>query len=682
MSLASRIRAFFAPPVYRTYIYGQASAFVDHMDTAELYASQPQLRAVVSFLAANVAQLPLKVYVRESDTMRVRDTTSPLARLLAAPNQDTTTYELIYGLMSDLKLYDTALWLVSEDADTDSGWAIRSIPPAWISGYEGGTLFSPERVIITNPETGLETPVDMSEAILWHGYDPSDPRYGSSPIKSLRGILKEQIESWAYRSQMWDRNSRIPAYISRPSDAEPWDDADMQRFADGWRDAYSKRGHGAGSTPVLEDGMKILANPGMDMAMAQWAQANQLGFQQVCAAYHLRQGLLIDGDQPYASVKDNARALYTDTLGPDLKQIEQRLTRFLVRMLDADPRTYIEFDLNEKLNGSFMEQVQALQSSVGAPWITRDEARAMVNRPALGNGAEELIVPLNVVAGGLASPRDTTSDSYAANAGAATTKAGESIISHEGAGEAEKAAEPPELRSSRPAPDPFDKWTRLEVAVEDAERDRLEAVLKKFFTRQSRSVLSALGAEAKAEGDADWYDAERWDRELSQDLFKVLYDLVDRYGLDVMRQLAEDPTQWSAPRTKAYVQAVADARAYSINQTTLRDLMRAIEGEGSKTPAEVFDYAVSFRSTILADMLSRVMTGFAAQEAVNQSGRSDVWKTWVVTSNNPRDSHAAMAGEVVPFGEAFSNGAKWPGDSVLDIDEVAGCQCRFDLLIP
>ena len=330
MSLISRIRSLFAPPIYRTYVYGQASAFVDGMDVAELYASQPQLRTVVSFLASNIAQLPLKVYVRESDTSRVRDTSSDIYKLLQRPNPTMTTYDLVYTLVSDLKLYDMALWVVSEDAQSESGFVIRPIPVPWIQSYEGGDLFGPERIIVMNPETGLEVPIDMGDAILWHGYDPDDPRYGVSPVKGLRSILKEQIEFWSYRSQQWERGARIPAYISRPIEAESWDDESMERFRDGWQDAYAKGGHGAGSTPVLEDGMQIKASPSMSMQDAQAAEIVTLSMQTVCAMYHINASIITGDHQTYASARDNARALYNDTLGPDLTMIQEKLTRFLV----------------------------------------------------------------------------------------------------------------------------------------------------------------------------------------------------------------------------------------------------------------------------------------------------------------------------------------------------------------
>ena len=75
---------------------------------------------------------------------------------------------------------------------------------------------------------------------------------------------------------------------------------------------------------------------------------------------------------------------------------------------DSDD-TYVEFDLKEKLKGSFEERAQILQAAVGGPWMTRNEARADNNLPPL-EGGDELIVPLNVIEGGQASPQDTHMD--------------------------------------------------------------------------------------------------------------------------------------------------------------------------------------------------------------------------------------------------------------------------------
>ena len=57
-----------------------------------------------------------------------------------------------------------------------------------------------------------------------------------------------------------------------------------------------------------------------------------------------------------------------------------------------------------------------------------------------------------------------------------------------------------------------------------------------------------------------------------------------------------------------------------------------------------------------------------------------MFKTWVVTSSNPRASHARMDGETVQYDRPFSNGATWPGDiDNLDVEEVANCRCQLEI---
>jgi hypothetical protein len=304
----------------------------------------------------------------------------------------------------------------------------------------------------------------------------------------------------------------------------------------------------------------------------------------------------------------------------------------------------------------------------------------MVNRPAI-EGGDELIVPLNVTQGGLASPRDTTENSYAANSGYTNVKRPEE------AGLKGVTAMSLDMPLQASGPDLYEAFNRIEIDIDEWALEKFNRALQKFFDRQERAVLSKLGASEKA-GEPSWYDIARWDRELSEDLFDVAYELVSRYGYTVMKELADDPSAWSAPRTRSYVQAVAEARAHAINQSTLRELLAALGGElpeedEKSTPRGVFEYSKTFRASVLATMLTTSLSSWTAGEAVRQSGRRDIMKQWVVTSGNPRDTHAVMNGETVPFDQRFSNGAEWPGDTgALDVGEVAGCQCRVDLLVP
>lgn len=675
MSLMSSLRDFFAPPTPAQVIYFNAPAaraWVDGLSVEELYETQPQLRTVISFIAANIAQLPLKCYRRESDLVRTRDTTGIVPTLLRFPNRDMTTYDLIYTLVSDLKLYDIALWLVAEDADSPSGWVIRPIPPAWVAGYEEGDLFSADIIMVTNPSTGATFRLRRDEVIVWHGWRPGHPRDGVSPVTALKALMKDQIEMMSYRSQMWDRAARVPAYITRPITAEPWDDADMDRFATSWREAWSRHGSSAGGTPVLEDGMEIKASPSMAMADAQWEQTIRLSLTSTCALYRIKPGLISDDGQTYASVRENARSLYAECLGPDLRMIAERLTCFLLPMVGAPEDEYVEFDLDEKLNGSFVDRAEVLSRSVGAPWMTRAEARAISNLPPV-EGADQLIVPMNVAVGGLASPADTTAASYAAASATPGSKGDEAHAKADGF---------------------YDASARYRLEVEEEDKRAMREVLVRFFARQEASVMSALGAaKAKAAGDDEvapgWWNEARWDRELGDDLYAAFMALVDKYGASVIKALGESEDAWSSEATEAYVRATADAKAHGINRSTLRMLVKSIDGDYSEgaeksTPAGVFEEARNWRAEMLATSLATLIASWATMEGVRQSGRGDgVMKQWVVTSGNPRDTHAAMNGEIAPYDGRFSNGARWPGDTgALDVDEVAGCTCVVELIIP
>lgn len=692
MGLFQRMRGFLNPGAgssLRVYfgLDNDISSMLEGMSNERLYETQPHLRTVISFLASSIAQTSLKCYTRNDENDRVRDNSGVLPTLLRNPNPDMTGYELIYSLAADLLLNDEALWVVGEDADSPSGFTIRPIPYAWICNYSDGDIFEPGIVTISNPDTGIRTSFRADEIIRWHGWKPSDPRFGTSPVMALKQVLGEQVSAWKYREQIWRRGARVPAYISRPKDVMGWTDAEAERFKTAWEASWTGDGSAAGGTPILEDGMEIKASPSFSFADAQWAQANTLSLETVCGVYHLNPALVgSSSGQTYASVKENARQLYTETLGPWLRMITDRINTFLIPRIGAPIDEYVEFDLSSKLAGSFEEQAATIQSAVGGPWMTRNEARGRLNLPRI-DGGDELIVPLNVITGGLASPNDTTADSYASRYSGVGV-----VVDNVGAGDtAAEITDGVEHKDEHGG-----RETAVKVSEDDT--DLVADVLKSFFNRQRKSVVSKIGAvksrvsaadATDSDETPDWWDADRWNRELSDDLFPVVMDLVSRFGRSTLRDLALSDDLWNSDATAAYVRKVCEGKAKGVNDTTLRNLIASLsddvpDGDLKATPDGVFDDAVYNRAPALGAGIATTMSSWGACEAIRQSGTEhDVMKTWVVTSSNPRASHARMNGETVPFDEPFSNGAMFPGDTgSLSVDEVAGCTCVLVLTIP
>ena len=81
------------------------------------------------------------------------------------------------------------------------------------------------------------------------------------------------------------------------------------------------------------------------------------------------------------------------------------------------------------------------------------------------------------------------------------------------------------------------------------------------------------------------------------------------------------------------------------------------------------------RAAELAVTLTTISSNFGAHDGARAAGAGS--KTWQVTSDNPRSSHAALNGETVPLGQSFSNGLRWPGDRDGGVDETANCHCTL-----
>lgn len=643
--ISERLRRLFGPTTVHVSIAPEENPRVDGLSARQLYATQANLQAVVSFLADSVAQLPLKVYVRGEDNKRMRDMTSPAARLLFRPNADQTAYDFFNAVMVEYLLMGVStVWLLP-DADSDSGYQLRLIPKEWIADTERSTNYAPDKIKIVSGAGGyIEIP--RTEFVQFRRYSPGNPGGYNSPLSALRQTLTEQIQADRFRTQIWRSSGRFNAYITRPASVQPWTDEQRKSWLTAFREGWGEDGGNSGKMPLLEDGMDI--KPYLfNSKEAQYAETKQLSREDVAAAYHVNPSLIWHTTtQTYASAKDNARALYADCLGPTLQMLQQRINSFLLPMVGADPDTYVIFDLTEKLKGSFEERASILQASVGGPWMTRNEARADNDMPPI-DGGDELIVPLNVVEGGQASPQDTHMNQNAAE---------------------------PEIKKIIPIHrKDTDSTIRIKGRAENEEDDDLTEALVKFFKRQANSILPKIGA-----GD-DWWDEERWIRELADDLEPIIRKIADKHGMNTADILG---TEYVTEITKAYLRKLAEGRAKAINSSTHEKLESAIEED--EEPAEVFEKRENHDAGTFGRSLATAVASWAVIEAVHQAQnngyRKIVEKEWV-TGPNSRPSHAAMNGQRVGIDAKFSNGAEWPGDDNLSPDESCGCNCSTDVII-
>lgn len=600
-------------------------------DYATIWKTQPHVRTVVGFLARNIAQIGLHVFERTSDTDRRRLTDHPLALLIAKPNGRTTRYRLIDALVNDLGIYDVACWVKMTSGATPAG--LMRLPPRSIKPI-GETWAWPEGVRFRGSKGSKDFTAD--EIVIFRGYNPTDSRWGVSPMETLRRVLAEEYQAGLYREQLWRNGARFPGYIARPKTAGDWSDPARERFRNDWRGLYTGSGPGAGGTPILEDDMSFVAG-GITPAQAQYLETRKLTREEVAAAFHIPLPMVgILDHATFSNIKEQHQQLYQDTLGPWLTMIQEEIGLQLLPDLDQTGKIYVEFNLAEKMKGSFEEQATSLQTAVGAPWLTRNEARARQNLPQV-DGGDALVTPLNVLIGGQASPTDSAPKA-------------------DGTGS-----------------------TQVKVRAPKPYQTKHEQVLAAFFKRQGAAVRSHLGAKA---ADDDWWDAERWDSELSSDLYALAITTSQQVAASTLDSIGFKPDEYDVDRTLAWLAEASQLSAGSINATTKAAIDGALEGDDpTAAVTSVFDIAQSSRAAAIAVGAVTMLSAFATTEAAKQVAGDVATKTWV-TGPKARPSHAAMSGETVSLSENFSNGLAWPGDSSGGADEVAGCNCSLDITIP
>ncbi len=603
-------------------------------DIDAMWSAQPAVRTVTDFIAGRIASTPLHTYrrVADSDRMRVRDTT--LARALSDPDGAAdewpqSSYGFWYRVLLDKLLTDRFLLI----ADPQTGRLTRILPGRFRLWADAQGRV---RKVTVHASGDSEDPVVVPPevAILDYGYAPVG-RAATPPLAALSQLLQEHSESVRYQRQYWARQMKMTGTINRPVDSR-WSPEARDRFVAGLGRFAGSESSSAGGVLLLEDGMTYQAIEPAKAVDTAVVESRKLAMIEVANAFHIAPELIGAREGTFANVQAYRQALWGDSLGPYFYAIESALSR-LPKILGAHPDDYVEYNVAAKLRGSFEEQAGLLQASTGAPWMTRNEARARFNLPAI-DGGDEIVTPLNVLIGGQASPQDS-------------------------------------------APPPKDAPTlRAKAAPGDPHVEAVSVLLARHLSRQATVLLARIAA-----GDPNWWQPDRWNKELADDITPQLLAIVHAAAAAAMAKLGGDPSRWNPAGVRNWCAQAGKSWASMINGAVHNAVVKAMtDPPEDHTPEQAavvaldMDHRAALAGTF-AVAVTADTTGFGTADGakVATHDEDDVTpvKTWHVRSSNPRDSHARVNGETVPVDQRFSNGLMWPGDPAGGADEVAGCTC-------
>nr|DAN91430.1 MAG TPA: portal protein [Caudoviricetes sp.] len=589
----------------------------------EAWAHQPSIRKVTDFIAGNVASIPLHAYeFSTKGRARVRD--GNLARILSRPSRarEETQYTFWKRFILDSLLWDGAIAFIDEP-----NVALMRIPPQrWLAEVDGfGTI----QTINIIRDDGVISTFSPDSFLILPGYSFPNSM-GVSPVETLAELLKETNEALEFRRTMWQRQATHTGVVER---ANEWESVEARdNFLQGLRafDAHSER---HGGTMLLDEGMVWKdRRPSFKPSDLEDIEARKLTDIEVASMYHIAPEMLGIRQGNYSNMEAFRQSLYRDNLGPYIEAWQQAVAP-LVEVFGT-PEMYIEAFMDAKLRGNFEEQAKTYNTLVGAPIMTRNEGRAKMNLPNI-EGGDALITPLNVLEGGQASPHDVDSTKAAPRTkgdAAKSVKSFEHIV----------------------------EWSQ-----------RAQQLIAGFLERQARAVKAAYDA------GGEYWDQERWDRELAHDLAQLAVPASESFASTQTHKLGVAADDYNAEMTVAYLEALAAGRASIINAKT-HDMLLAALAEG-KTVEEFYKETNLNRALTIGAAFMAAVASWTAQEVGRQVMDGEGYKTWIVTSAHPRPSHAAQDGVTVGINDVFPNGQAWPGDPSAGVDEVAGCMCGVEI---
>lgn len=599
-------------------------------DPLTLWKTQPSLRKVVSFIARQAGHIPWHAYVRVSDTDRQRAQGSAAEQMLNRPSKFRSGYNLWRDLITDALIYDMFCVVYFAETATKPKRLLR-IPPGLLtirSNFIGET----EQIILRTP-AGFDN-VDLTDApmaISW-GWSPAGGT-GVSPMHTLAGILEENRRSVAWRSQQWMNSPKLSGVLQYEKGFK--DDRKRDRFLQSWR--QWRDSVNAGGTPILEDGMTYEQLEGLNPKDAGDIEGRQLTDAEVASAFHIAPELVGARAGNFSNIAAFRQMLHGPTLGPIYTELIQAVNAGLVGEMDATPDLYVEMDRDAAINGSFLEQAQIISTSTGGPFMTRAEGRGKLNLPFI-EGTDELIVPMNVTAGGQASPHDSGSQNIVPGA----EKQREAAL--------QKSIDAAVQRALRKA------------SEAERERDAMTEAIAKVLDGQ-QAAIAAAGLQPDA-------FRKEWDPVMAEAIRPHLGAAALAAARKVLDQHNPDGDGWAEEGMAGYLDAMADTSAGGINA----GVVTAVEDAAEDAELEdTFSALQSSTAVAWGASLAAQAGAFGGHDAAKASGLGS--KTWITGGANPRPSHAALDGETVPIDDTFSNGARWPGDPTLDADESAGCQC-------
>jgi HK97 family phage portal protein len=346
-------------------------AYLDLLTIKSLFQSEDWVFLATDAIAHPISTLPLKVYkkIKEQDEIIYKPNMGhSINKIIADPNEFSTTCELLYGLAADYVLAGNSY------AWRGEGGGLYHIPAENIL-YRFGTNNVPDGYyIISDFEDAMPVPqfqVELDEIGHTKRPNPSSSLYGLTPFAPAKRSILFNRYSQEYLNNFYLKGATPQMLLELQKDAQ---DKSLNRLQATFEQGFTGR-RNQRRTMILPKGVtaKTIENKIADQNIIELIEANADRILSVLKIPKHIVGRQEKGSLASEEMKSAMRYFWQTTITDTARAIEQTLTKLFKTYLGEDHVLSFDFDNVSELQHDVEKKAELSNKMLG--FMTFNEVR-------------------------------------------------------------------------------------------------------------------------------------------------------------------------------------------------------------------------------------------------------------------------------------------------------------------
>lgn len=340
--------------------------------------------ACVNLIAGTIASLPLMVYRTDANGIRRVATDHPLYFVLHdSPNFDQTSVDFWEVMAASIELYGNAYAVM--EFRSGGGRILNALHPV-----------RPDQMKVKRLDNGNlqyewsengRRQVKSGDNILHIRGPLGDGVTGTSTLSACRNVFDDAMTAETAAGAMFSNGISASGILSTPDNVKltPVQRLELEKhLAEKYQGSLR-----TGRPMLLDNGLKwtqLSINP----QDAQMLESRKFSGEEICRIFGVPPAMVGFGDKSsnWGTGKEvDVLGFQKFTLRKRLKRIEQSVLKQLVPLAERRSQGItIEFNFEGLLRGDTASRYEAYESAIRMGIMTRNEARALENRPPIEGG--------------------------------------------------------------------------------------------------------------------------------------------------------------------------------------------------------------------------------------------------------------------------------------------------------